>query len=171
MSQRMAAPAGVSPGCRVIFPDGSLGTVGTDRTVTCPDSFVTALLSSGYQTTVSTNPTAGIGYGTGAGGAVTQTGSKSTAATLNNACGTITMNAASLAAGAEVTFTLTNAAVGAGDLVLIDHVSAGTSGAYAVVASNTGVGGTVDITVTNLSAGALAEAIVLGFAVVKIASA
>ena len=44
----------------------------------------------------STSDTAGVGYGTGAGGTATQTTSKATGVTLNKICGTITMDSASL---------------------------------------------------------------------------
>jgi hypothetical protein len=44
----------------------------------------------------STSATAGVGYGTGAGGAVTQATSKSTGVTLDKVCGEITMNNATL---------------------------------------------------------------------------
>lgn len=110
--------------------------------------------------------TAGIGYASGAGGAVTQATNKSTGVTLNKVTGAITMNNASLAAGAEATFTLTNSTIAATDVAIVNHGSAGTSGAYMVQASNFGVS-SCDITVTNLSAGALGEAIVLNFAILK----
>lgn len=49
-----------------------------------------------------------IGYGTGSGGTVTQTTSKSTAVTLNKASGQINMHSESLASGASVNFTFNN---------------------------------------------------------------
>lgn len=115
---------------------------------------------------VSSSGTAGIGYATGAGGAVTQATNKSTGVTLNKITGAITLNNAALAAGAEATFTVTNSTVAGTDVAIVNHSSAGTSGAYMVQASNFG-SGTFDITVTNLSAGSLSEAIVLNFAVLK----
>lgn len=98
------------------------------------------------------------------GGTVTQATNKSTGVTLNTHTGQITMNAASLAAAAEVTFTVTNSVVEAQSVVIVHHGSAGTSGGY--LAQCTAVAaGSFDITVSNVSAGALAEAIVLHFAV------
>ncbi|NBS24587.1 MAG: hypothetical protein EBS78_11605 [Altererythrobacter sp.] len=44
----------------------------------------------------STSTSGGIGYGTGAGGTVTQATSKSTGVTLDKVCGEITMNNATL---------------------------------------------------------------------------
>jgi hypothetical protein len=112
-----------------------------------------------------TRATAGIGYGTGAGGTVVQPTSKSTAVTLNTACGQITMNGAALAAGTVVTFTLTSSAIAATDVVFLNHVSGGTAGAYTLNAQP--AAGSASINVRNVSAGSLSEAIVLGFVVVK----
>jgi len=50
----------------------------------------------------------GLGYGTGSGGTVTQATSKTTNVTLNKTNGKITMNNASLGAGASATFGLLN---------------------------------------------------------------
>lgn len=99
------------------------------------------------------------------GGTVTQTTSKTTGVTLNGASGRITLNAATLNAGAVATFTLTNSSITANDLVVVHHVSAGTAGSYFVMARPNA--GSASISVRNLSAGALSEAIVLGFAVLK----
>jgi hypothetical protein len=110
-----------------------------------------------------------IGYATGNGGTVTQTTDKSTGVTLNKICGEITMNAAALAAGAAVTFTLTNSAIAAGDRIVINHAAAGTFGAYHLDAR--AAAGSATVVVRNLTAGSLSEAIVIGFAVFKSANA
>lgn len=115
---------------------------------------------------LSSNATSGIGYTTGAGGTVTQATDKSTGVTLNKVCGAITMNGAALNAGVEVSFTVTNSAVGANDVIVVNHSSAGTAGSYLVGVSAVAAGSFV-ITVTNASAGNLSEAIVLSFAVIK----
>lgn len=114
----------------------------------------------------STSPSSGIGYATGAGGTVTQITSKSTGVTLSKNCGTITMQAAALAAGAIVSFTVTNTSVGANDVVHTQHDSGGTLGAYTVTA-NTMAAGSYKITVRNNTAGSLSEAIVIRFVVIK----
>lgn len=111
-----------------------------------------------------------IGYATGAGGAVTQATSKSTGVTLNKPCGQITMNAAGLAAAAEVSFVVTNNMVAVGDCVVVNHGSGGTGGAYAVHAHTIGAG-SFRVMVGNMSAGSLSEAIVLNFAVIKAVNA
>jgi hypothetical protein len=62
----------------------------------------TALLAIGSTGGLtSPDPDGGLGYSTGAGGAITQGTSKSTAVTLHKVCGSITMHNAALAAGAE----------------------------------------------------------------------
>lgn len=117
----------------------------------------------------SSSPTAGIGYGTGAGGADTQGVSKATTVVLDTITGQITMNAAALNAATIVSFTLTNAAIAAGDHVLVQHVSAGTVGAYGCTA--VAAAGSATVYVRNNTAGALSEAIVLKYSVLKAVTA
>lgn len=109
---------------------------------------------------------AGIGYATGAGGAVTQATSKTTGVTLDKLAGQITMHNASLGAGAEAAFTLTNAKIAANDVVAVAIKSGGTSGAYVAAVTAT-TAGSCEITLTNLSGGSLGEAVVLNFVVIK----
>lgn len=66
----------------------------------------------------SAGPTAGIGYATGAGGAVTQATNRSTGVTLNTVSGAITLVSAAGSATAS-SFTVTNSAVAATDTVII----------------------------------------------------
>lgn len=99
------------------------------------------------------------------GGTVTQATSKSTGVTLNTHSGQITMNGAALAAGVEITFTITNSTVAATDVVIANHGSAGTAAAYTVEAHTLGAG-SFQITVSNVSAGSLSEAIVINFVVI-----
>lgn len=109
------------------------------------------------------------GYITGEGGTVTQLTSKSTGVTLNKKCGQITMNAASLAASTTVSFVLTNSTIAATDLLVLNHVSGGTFGAYTL--NGRAAAGSATIDVRNVSAGALLEAVVIGYAVVKAVTA
>jgi catabolite regulation protein CreA len=104
------------------------------------------------------------------GGAVTQATSKATAVTLNQPCGQITMNNAALAAAAEVSFTVTNSFATAGDVVIVNHGSAGTAGAY-LVQANLIADGSFKITVSNVSTASKSEAIVLNYAIIKAAAA
>jgi hypothetical protein len=112
-----------------------------------------------------TSPTVGLGYGTGAGGTVVQATNKSTGVTLSKVTGTITMNNAALNLDTVVTFTLTNTVIAATDMVLVEHASAGTVGAY--IATAVAAASSAAISVTNVSAGNLSEAIVLRFVVIK----
>lgn len=108
----------------------------------------------------------GFGYAAGAGGVVTQATNKATGVTLNKVAGAITLNNAALAAGVEVSFTVTNSAAKATDLIVVQHSSGGTAGSYGVFA-NSPVAGSFGITVSNLSAGSLSEAIVINFAIIR----
>ena len=111
------------------------------------------------------------GYATGSGGVVTQgSGSgKATAVTLSKSNGSITLDAANLNAATTVSFTLTNTVIEAGDILVMNHISAGTAGAYTLNAQC--AAGSASINVRNVTAGNLAEAIVIRFAVVKAVSA
>lgn len=114
--------------------------------------------------------TSGIGYATGAGGTVTQATSKTTAVTLNTACGDITMSNSALSAGSLATFTLTNSNIQTGDVLIINHVSGGTAGAYFMNAQCGS--GLASINVRNiLFVGSLSEAIVVRFVLIKAVTA
>jgi hypothetical protein len=154
------------------------------RTISFPDSTGTVALVGGssgqvlynlsgavagtgiiFDATTGTRFTLPFGYGAGAGGTVTQATSKSTGVTLNTRCGTVTLNAAELAANTAVSFTLTNSQVEATDMVMVSHSSAGTFGAY--VCDARAAAGSASVVVRNVTAGALSEAIVLRFIVIK----
>lgn len=98
--------------------------------------------------------------------AVTQLTSKATAVTLNRLKGRVTLNNAALAAGAEVSFTVNNSLVKADDLIVVNHTSGGTGGAYLAQAHSLAQG-SFAIVVCNLSAGSLSEALVLTFGILK----
>lgn len=115
----------------------------------------------------SDHATRGIGYATGAGGAVTQITSKATGVTLNTVTGQITMNNAALGAGATVSFTVTNSAHVATDLVTAHHSTGGTAGAYRVNVKGSGAAGSFILEVTNTTGGSLSEAPVINFALIK----
>jgi hypothetical protein len=114
---------------------------------------------------LSVAPTGGVGYGTGAGGTVVQATSKATAVTLAASCGQITMSGATLAASTIVSFSLTNSVIAATDVLVLNHISGGTPGSYGLNAQ--AAAGSATINVRNNTAGALAEAIVLQYALVK----
>jgi hypothetical protein len=145
-------------GVAFLDPDLSGGTLdNTPIGAVTPNTFVGTTVYA----------TSEIGYSAAAQGAVTQLTSKSTAVTLNTSAGQITMNAASLAATTNVTFTLTNSLLSAKD-VLILNVTNGTSAAYNCWVSSMGAG-SATITLRNISASPLAEAVVINFAIIHCA--
>ena len=105
---------------------------------------------------------AGLGYGTGSGGTVTQTTNKSTAVTLNKPTGAITTSNAALAANTWVTFTVNNTLVAAADIVMVMS----TNGNYLAKASNTGAG-SFSIDLLNRTGGSLSDAVQINFAIIK----
>lgn len=113
---------------------------------------------------------AGLGYGTGAGGTVTQATSKSTTVTLNKPTGQITMNNEALAAGAEVGFALNNSLMQITDNFLIT-VNGNTPNYWLyrvrVISNN----GAALIFVKNEGGSSVSDAVVLNFAIIKGASA
>jgi hypothetical protein len=106
-----------------------------------------------------------LGYTTGSGGTVTQATSKATGVTLSKSTGQITLNAATLNADTTVSFTLTNTIIEAGDILILNHISAGTAGSYLLNAQS--AAGSASINVRNITSGSLSEAIVVAFAVIK----
>jgi hypothetical protein len=113
----------------------------------------------------STSATGGIGYATGAGGAVTQGTSRTTGVTLNNVCGAITLFTAAGSATWQ-SFTVTNSAVAATDTIIVNqrsgtdlymvHVTAVGAGSFRISFATTG--------------GTTSEAPVFNFSVIKAVS-
>jgi hypothetical protein len=119
----------------------------------------------------SSSATAGIGYSTGAGAAVTQITNRSTGVTVTGVSGAITTDSTSLAAGAEATFTVTNTSVAVGDVVVISARSGQTAGTSVPIVSAVAAG-SFDITLTNLHAStADTGAMIINFAVIKAVAA
>jgi len=113
---------------------------------------------------------AGLGYGTGAGGTVTQATSKATAVTLNKPTGQINMMPDSLAAGASISFQFNNSLISAVDTLIVNIVWSAISPPNYIVRAGVGVGA-ANITLKNDSTGALAEAVQINFAIIKGATA
>lgn len=119
----------------------------------------------------STSATAGIGYATGAGGAVTQATSRTTGVTINKVSGAITTDATSLAAAGEAAFTVTNSTVAATDVVVVALKTDSATGTSFAYVSNI-ADGSFEITVTNLHATtADTSASVINFVVIKAVAA
>jgi hypothetical protein len=117
---------------------------------------------------ITSSGTGGVGYATGAGAAVTQLTSKSTAPpAINKPTGQITMNNAALAAAGVVSFTVSNSTVAATDTINLNLASGNaTSGTYRYWIDKVSAGSFI-VTVENRSAGSLSEALVFNFAVLK----
>lgn len=107
----------------------------------------------------------GLGYGAGAGGAVTQITSKGTGVTLNKPSGRITTAADSLAAGGIASFTLSNSFVAQNDVLALGVTGGNNQDAY-LLRARTFAGGAV-ISIVNQTTGALADAIQFQFLVLK----
>jgi hypothetical protein len=106
----------------------------------------------------------GIGYASGAGGAITQATNKSTGVTINAHSGAITMNGASLANATAVGFTVTNNCVSATDTPFIVIKSGATANSYTVTCDAV-ANGSFHVSVYNFTGGSLSEALVLNFCV------
>jgi hypothetical protein len=114
-----------------------------------------------------------IGYSSAAQGTVTQATDKATGVTLNKSAGRITMNNAALAAGAAVSFVLTNSLISINDTIVV-NVSSNTTGsalgAYTTYVSYLAAGSAL-ITLRNLTAAtSYSEAVIINFAIIHGAS-
>lgn len=109
--------------------------------------------------------TAGLGYGTGAGGTVAQGTNRTTAVTLDKPCGAITMFSAA-GSSTPAQFSVNNARVEATDVVVLSYKSS--SNVYAFYVSSVGSG------VFNISfwaeSGVATDQPVINFAVIKAAT-
>jgi len=143
----------------------------TSPALTTPDIGVASGTSLSTTSSQLISGTGKQGYATGSGGTVNQgSGSgKATGVTLDKTNGSITMDNATLNAATTVSFTLTNSTIEAGDILVMNHISGGTAGAYTLNAQC--AAGSASINVRNVTAGNLGEAIVIRFAVIKAVSA
>ena len=158
----------------------SIVTDGAPASSTVPMSLqISTNNGSGFQTRITifsngdlsstrairTSGTGGIGYTTGAGGTGSQVSAKTDTVIINKPTGEITTFSDNLNANTNVTFTLSNTAIVAGDHVIVSHVSGGTLGAYNVCAI--AAAGSATITVRNITSIILGEALVIKFTVIK----
>jgi hypothetical protein len=115
---------------------------------------------------ITTSGTAGVGYATGAGGAVTQITSRTTSVTLNKTAGAITLFSAAGTTTAT-TFTVTNSTVTATDVIILNQKS-GTD-LYDLMVTAVAAG-SFNITFRT-TGGTTTEQPVFNFAVIKAVSA
>lgn len=107
-----------------------------------------------------------FGYTTDAQGTVTQATSKSTAVSLNKSAGRITMNNASLAGATNVSFTFNNDNLSVNDILIVQLSTGNTANSYQVWVDSLAAGSAVIVLRNTTAATALAEAVVLNFAVI-----
>ena len=105
---------------------------------------------------------AGLGYGTGSGGTVTQATSKSTGVTLNKPTGQITMNNAAMLTNTTEVFTVTNSLCAFTDIVSMNHRNGANYNVWVVP----GIG-SFDVYLKNISVSTLSDAVTLNFAIIK----
>lgn len=117
----------------------------------------------------SSSPTAGIGYGAGAGVSEVQPTSATTSVTANGMSGQIALHATqNVAAGAEQSFTMVNSSIEANDVVTV-HRKGGTATATPFFFVGSITAGSCVITMTNLHA-ATAETgadLTISFSIIK----
>jgi len=143
------------------------GRVSIDENIIVDGTSTLTGAVTGAAAILTTGATGGIGYATGAGGAVSQLTNRTTGVTLNKICGTITTHDASLAAGAEATFKVTNSTVAATDVVVVSLQDKSAT-ALSIPFVTDVADGSFDITMTNLDAStADTSASVINFCVVK----
>lgn len=164
--------AGAANQGSITLADGANGNItiapdGTGQILASKNVAVTGLISA--TSSIKSNSSDGVGYATGAGGSVTQLTSKATGATLNKICGTIVTAADALAGDTTVSFALTDTAIASGDVMVINHVSGGTIGAYTFNAQC--AAGSATISIRNITAAPLSESLTLAFAVIKAVTA
>jgi hypothetical protein len=118
----------------------------------------------------------GFGFwkGRGIGGTVTQITTRATGVTFDTTtnrgklCGTITTAANSLAAAAQITFTVTNKAVGANDVIILSVKSGGTTPGSTIATVSAVAEGSFNVTLANMTAAtADVAALVINFVVIK----
>lgn len=111
---------------------------------------------------ITANSTGGIGYATGAGGAVTQTSSRTSPVTLDKTTGAITLVSAAGSATYQ-TFTVNNSTVAATDVIIVNQKSGANKYIILVTAVATG---SFNITFAT-TGGTTTEQPVFNFAVIK----
>lgn len=143
----------------------TLGGTSTGNVVSTR-ALVASSTIAGANSILSSHATAGVGYATGAGGAVTQATSRTTGVTVNKAAGAITLVSAA-GSTTPASFTVTNSAVAATDVVVLSQKS-GTD-KYDLSVSAVGAG-SFEITF-NTKSGTTTEQPVINFAVIKAVAA
>ena len=116
------SPTMVTPALGTVASGVISACTSTSMVLTTPVLGAATGTSLAVTAAITSSGTAGVGYATGAGGAVTQLTSRTTGVTLNKTSGAITMFSA---AGTTVaaTFTVTNSTVAATDVIILNQKS------------------------------------------------
>ena len=109
-------------------------------------------------------PTGGLGYGTGAGGTVTQLTDKQTAVTLNKPCGQIITHNESLAANTATSFQVINSTCAATDTVIVTLYDATTFYEVSAVAPRAG---SFYVLIRNMTAAPRSDVLTINYAIIK----
>lgn len=148
-------------------------TIGAGATLTSP-ALVTPTLGAATATSVAVTGAGTVGYGTGAGGTITQITSSSTGVTINKPTGTIVTVALTTAAGAHEKFTVTNSFCAAATdvIVLSTTYAGGASHGTPVLQAVNVTAGTFDLIIANVDAtNALNAAMTINFAILSAVAA
>lgn len=168
-------PAVMENGLQTLKNASFGGTFGVTGAVTLSSTLaVTGALTvtgavNGSNSITTASATAGVGYRTGAGGAVTQITSQTTGVTLSKPCGVITTIALSVAAEATASFIVTNTVVAITDTPVV-AIQSGSNGGNTSVAVTIVTAGTFTIMImnNNLAAGTTETGtLLINFAIIK----
>ena len=110
---------------------------------------------------------AGLGYGTGSGGTVTQATSKSTNVTLNKPTGVVTMNNAALASNTTVAFQCFNSTAASIDTVVLTPLTSLIDMSFYQYWAAMNGPGSIVMYLRNITGGSLSDAVVFNFAIIK----
>jgi hypothetical protein len=116
------SPAFITPALGTVASGNISACTSTSMVLTTPVIGAATGTSLTVTGTIVSTGTAGVGYATGAGGAVTQITSRTTGVTLNKTTGSITLFSAAGSATAA-TFTVTNSTVVATDVIILNQKS------------------------------------------------
>jgi hypothetical protein len=108
-----------------------------------------------------------LGFTTGAGGTVIQLTNRDAPVTLNSPTGTINVRPQAIAPTEAQSFTLTNSCIAATDMVIVQHVSGGSLGAYNVTATPAANSALITLRHVAEGMGNLIEELLLRFVVIK----
>ena len=142
-------------------------TLGGSLNLSSPPAIGSTTPNSAKFSTVSA--TTSMGYSTGAGGAVTQTGSITSNITINKICGQITTVSSTFSSSSFVSFFVSNNTVGIDDTVIINLQSYTQENKYIINVVNVDVG-SFYVQIFTPAAITSSESLILNFSVIKAVS-